>query len=88
MSEIRKGVSTRIQKETPVALPVHCFAHSLNLCLQNVGRQIVIVRDALDTIKDIVQLIKFSPKRSNLFSKKLMQSENTGVSIKPLCITR
>lgn len=65
MSGTRKGVSIRIQKETPVALPVHCFAHSLKLCLQDVGRQTVMVRDALDIVKDIVQLIKFSPKRSN-----------------------
>ena len=52
-SGIRTGVSTRIQKETPAALPVHCFAHSLNLCLQDAGRQIVIIRDALGTVKDI-----------------------------------
>lgn len=84
----KRSFSARIQKETRAALPVHCFAHSLNLCLQDVGRQIVIVRAALETEKDIVQLIKFSPKRSNLFSEKLMQSENTGVNIKPLCTTR
>ena len=51
ISGIRTGVSTRIQKETPAALPVHCFAYSLNLCLQDAGRQIVIIRDALGTVK-------------------------------------
>ena len=56
MSGIRTGVSIRIQKETPAALPVQCFARSLNLCLQDAGRQIVIIRDALGTVKDIVQL--------------------------------
>ena len=69
ISGIRTGISTRIQKETPAALRVHCFAHSLNLCLQDAGRQIVIIRDVFGIVKDIVQLIKLSPKRSNLFWK-------------------
>ena len=29
----RKGVSTRIRKESPAAIIVHCNAHCLNLCL-------------------------------------------------------
>ena len=29
----RTGVATRIKSEQPAALPVHCCAHSLNLCL-------------------------------------------------------
>ena len=28
-----KGVATRIQREVPSAIHVHCFAHCLNLCL-------------------------------------------------------
>ena len=35
MQGCRKGVATR---ESPSALLVHCFAHKLNLCLQDVGR--------------------------------------------------
>ena len=42
----RSGVATRIKKDTPQALPVHCFAHSLNLCLQDAGRNIKLLRDA------------------------------------------
>lgn len=90
MQGIRNGVATRIQRENPAALPVHCLAHSLNLCLQDTGRQILLLRDALDVVKEITQLIKFSPKRSHLFSEKLKQcdSESKGVNIKLLCITR
>ena len=29
----RTGVATRVRNEQPAALPVHCCAHSLNLCL-------------------------------------------------------
>ena len=28
-------VATRLQKDEPTALAVHCFAHCLNLCLQD-----------------------------------------------------
>ena len=33
------GVAARIQQEEPKALFVHCFAHSVNLCLQECERQ-------------------------------------------------
>ena len=39
--QIRKGVATQIKCEAPSALSVHCFAHKLNLCLQDVGKQLV-----------------------------------------------
>ena len=41
MSEHVSGVATRIQKEGPRALYVHCVAHSLNLCLQECGLKCV-----------------------------------------------
>ena len=88
MQGIRRGVATQIRKECPAALPVHCFAHSLNLCLQDAGRQITLLRDALDIVREIAQLIRLSPKRSHLFNEKLAQSDCSGVSIKPLCQTR
>lgn len=36
------------QNDVPAALPVHCLAHSLNLCLQDAARQIELLRDAID----------------------------------------
>ena len=58
------------------------------MCLQDAGRQLPFIRDALDTVKEIAKLIKFSAKRSHLYSEKLAQPDNSGVSIKPLCPTR
>ena len=84
----RKGVATQIKKECSSALAVHCFAHSLNLCLQDAGRKLVFLRDALEMVREIANLIKFSPKRDGLFSQVLAQPENSGVTIKPLCLTR
>ena len=82
----KKGVATQIREEVPAALPVHCFAHSLNLCLQDAAKKIKLLRDALETVREIVKLINFSPKRKHLLSTKLCNDE--GVTLKPLCPTR
>jgi len=57
----RTGVATRMLQKNPAVLPVHYLAHSLNLCLQDAGRQIQLLRGAQDVVKEISQLIKFSP---------------------------
>ena len=82
------GVAARIRKDVPQALPVHCLAHSLNLCLQDSGRKITLLRDALDIVREIVQLINKSPKRKHLFSEKLSNHESVHKGLKPLCPTR
>ena len=83
----RTGVATRIKNEQPAALPVHCYAHSLNLCLQDVGRRLVCLRDALEICKGIVDRIRLSPKQLHLFSSNL-QASNSEIGLKPLCQTR
>ena len=85
----RKGVATQIRRENPAALPLHCFAHSLYLCLQDAGRQIPLLRDTLDTVREIGKLIKYSPKRSHLFNQKLIEADSDSVvTVKSLCLTR
>ena len=83
----KTGVATRVLDEQPAALPVHCFAHSLNLCLQDAGRNLVCIRDALELCREIYKLIELSPKRSHLFSSNV-EASSCGVSLKPLCPTR
>ena len=58
----RNGVATRISEEQPAAIPVYCCAHSLNLCLQDTGRKLVCIRDALEICREITNLIRLSPK--------------------------
>ena len=60
MKGIRSGVAARIRKDVPQALPVHCLAHCLNLCLQDAGKQINLLRDAIQLVREIVQLINCS----------------------------
>jgi len=58
------------------------------LCLQEEGRKLPFIRDALDLVREIAKLIAFSPKRAHLLSQNLSQSDTQGVNIKPLCPTR
>ena len=82
------GVAAQIQREFPTALYVHCLAHCTNLCLQNVGRQCVTIRDALDLVMELTQLIRYSPKRSSMFETLQSQLFPQAPSLKPLCPTR
>lgn len=71
------------------AFSVHCLAHCTNLCLQDVSRQSKPIRDALDLVFEIVKLIKFSPKRLELFSQMQVRSgADDPRSLRPLCPTR
>ena len=58
----RSGVASRFLSENPAAIPVHCFAHSLNLCLQGIGKKVVCIRDAIEIVKEVVKLFPYSPK--------------------------
>ena len=49
---------------------------------------LVYVRDTLDTVYEISNFIRYSPKRLHLFLTKLQDSEEGSVSLKPLCPTR
>ena len=94
MSGIRNGVQALMKKEADHCLYVHCFAHSLNLCVQDVTRKCELLRNCMEFIFQLVQLIKFSPKRLNLFES--VQKEITltdgasdlSPSLRTLCPTR
>ena len=86
----KSEVATRFRAEQPAAIPGHCFAHSLNLCLKDVGKKLMCIRDALETVQEISDLIGYSPERLHFFFSKLSQiSENHSVvTLKPLSQTR
>ena len=92
MSGIRNGVQALFKKDEPRALYVHCLAHSLNLCVQDVSKMCKLLRNTLNFIHDLVQLIKFSPKRLTLFenlkSDVTMSTGQTLPSLRTLCPTR
>ena len=82
------GVATQIRAEETTAISVHCFAHSLNLCLQDVAKKCVSVRNALDIVMEISKLIRYSPKRTLVFEQCKQDMSIPGTSLRPLCPTR
>ena len=67
MSGVRNGVQAIFKREEPRALYVHCLAHSLNLCVQDTSKVCTLIRNTMDFIHDLIQLIKFLPKRLTMF---------------------
>ena len=79
------GVATQLRQIEPAALQVHCFAHSLNLCLQDAAKLCTIVRDCLGLVGE---MILYSPKRSLVFDKCQKEFSPEAPGLRPLCPTR
>ena len=61
-------VGKRFQSENPAAIPIHCLAHCVNLCLQEVARKVTCIKEGLNFAMEVIQLIKF-PQSDKLFLK-------------------
>ena len=86
---VRNGVQALVKKEQSRALYVHCLAQSLNLCVQDVTKKCVLIRNVMDFIHNLVQLIKFSPKRLYVFdSLRKDAAISSTPSLRTLCPTR
>ena len=68
MCGVRNGVQVLMKKEYSRCLYVHCFAHSLNVCIQSVVRKCSLISSCIEFIQQLVQLLKFTPKRLFLSS--------------------
>ena len=88
MSGHLRGVGAQFKAEEPAALHVHCLAHSLNLCLQDVYRGRSSVCDSLELVMELVKLIEFSPTCTTLFEQMKANLSPETNSLKPLCPTR
>jgi len=84
------GVATRIMKLEKRAVYIHCCAHSLNLALQDATRSCTVIRDTLDFVREVVNFIRASPYRSQVFDELKAESpdESSVSGLRPLCPTR
>ena len=88
MSGHISGIAAQIQELELTAIFVRFLAHSMNLCIQTVGRTIAAIRKALDLIMELSQFIQFSPIRLTLFQTLQGQPALGAPTLKPLCPTR
>ena len=93
----KSGVAQQILALQPKALATHCHGHSLSLSVMDTVRNCTLLSDTMDTAKEIVTLIKYSPKTENILGEVKenieQQDENSDAEtstggILQLCTTR
>ena len=62
----RTGVAKRIKDLPPKASLTHYHGHSLSLSVKDTTKNCTLLSDTMDTAKEVVTLVNFSPKRENL----------------------
>ena len=67
MSGVRKGVTAQMKKCSPRGVYVHCYAHILNLAIQDTMNDVEPLRDALGTLQSLYNFLEGSPKRHAVF---------------------
>ena len=67
-STTTSGVAVELQKLQPKVNYTHCHAHSLSLSVKDITKKVKILVDTIVIAREIIVLIKYSPKREN--SKK------------------
>ena len=82
------GAATQILSSEPRAIKVYCFAHCLNLCLQDVTRNCQPIQAALDVAIEISHLIINSPERSLIFEQCKNEITPHCIGLCPLSPTR
>ena len=67
----------------------HCYGHALNLAAGDTLKQSKLMKDALETTREITKLIKYSPRRDGIF-QRLKETLPAGSTpgIRVLCPTR
>ena len=88
MSGSRSGVAKLVQDKEPRALYTHCYGHSLNLAASDMLQKIKILKSAMETTHEITKLIKYSPRRENLFKNIKGEIAPDSPGVRVLCPTR
>jgi Domain of unknown function (DUF4371) len=91
MSGSESGVASRIKDIEKRAIFVHCSGHCMSLAVQDAAKNVALVRDTLDLVKDVINFIRASPLRMRCFDLLRVQVMHDGpltASLRPLCPTR
>ncbi len=88
MSGAKSGVAKRIQDEEKRAVYTHCYGHALNLACSDAIKGCKLTKEALESAYELIKLIKFSPKREEIFNVIKEELAPGTAGIKVLCRTR
>ena len=82
------GVGARINDLAPSAIRTHCHMHCVNLAVQDVVKNVSMMRDVLHFANDLIVFLRNSPKRCTIIRNTAILLENQQTHIRPLCPTR
>ena len=88
MSGVRTGVAKQLLDEEKRAVFTHCYGHALNLACSDTVKGCKVLKDSLETTREITKLVKFSPKREILFRNLKQDIAPDTPGIRVLCPTR
>ena len=88
MMGAKSGVATQILKKAPLAFPIHCFAHALNLSVNDMIKEIPFFENIMSTTLEVSNLIKNSPKRDCILEKVRGELSVEYPGFRTLCPTR
>ena len=90
MAGVKSGVAAKIASEEPRAIYTHCYGHALNLACADTIKKCRVMKDAIDTSKEITMLVKDSPRRDALLQsiKASMATQSTTPGIRVFCPTK
>ena len=66
MTGIKRGVTTQIQSESPLAFLIHCYGYALNLAVNYMIQEDRLLKNTVDTTSKLSKLIKKLPKREGM----------------------
>ena len=88
MRGLRNGVAKQIQDAESRAIYTHCYGHALSLAASDTIRNCKPLKSALETTHEITKLVKYSPRRENLFHEIKDELAPDTPGIRVLCPTR
>ena len=88
MHGVRKGVAARMKECSPRGVYVHCYAHILNLALQDTMSDAEPLRNALGTLQSLCNFLEESPRRHAVFNSVKVDDDHLLLTLKSLSETR
>ena len=81
------GVQAKLKAANLGSLYIHCSNHALNLVLPEVAKEVRIIADALNFVRNVSVIITQSPKKQCLF-QSLFGTDQVVTNLLVLCSTR
>ena len=88
MAGLKSRLAKQLLDEEPRAIYTHCYGRALNLACGDAVKNCKLMKDALETTREITKLIKKSPGRDACIARLKAETAPSTPGIRILCPTR